>query len=374
MAMRYGRTLCFLTVAVLLSLTAAAQNALPGDVQADSRNRLPLVPGATHGVAGIRQHGSGVNVRWQSTLGRALTELAILTAARDHDQPYEWSLHEMEAVAVGLDPAVIDLVRHRRPLTGAGEKEAIVIESGREIFKTHTLSSGTYARALKILGKSNLVDIVDLMANYTATATRLTAVNQQMPPGWKQFLPLPFTPPNDIHPDSMSRLPLVRAQGTAPAATPSLYSRNLAPEGTGPGHIGRHRGSLKSLEANVGRRIIDLAILLTAREHDAQYDWTINELAAIKNGLEPAVIDVARRRRPATGLGDKERALADFARELFGTHTVGAQTYARALKIFGETNLVDLIDVMAQHAGDEVILAAFDQHLPAGQKPLLPIP
>ncbi len=67
------------------------------------------------GPAAIRLHGSGVNVRWASPLGRQLTELAILTTAREHDQPYEWSLHEMEAVAVGLDPAVIDIVRHRRP-------------------------------------------------------------------------------------------------------------------------------------------------------------------------------------------------------------------------------------------------------------------
>jgi hypothetical protein len=29
---------------------------------------------------------------------------------------------------------------------------------------------------------------------------------------------------------------------------------------------------------------------------------------------------------------------------------------------------------MAQHAGDGALLTAFDQHLPAGQKPLLPIP
>jgi hypothetical protein len=211
------------------------------------------------------------------------------------------------------------------------------------------------------------------MATYTATATRLTAFNQQMPPGWKQFLPLPFSPPSDIHPDSRSRLPLLRSPAPAAAATPSRYGRNLAPEGTGPAQIRRHVGSLASLERNVGRRLIDLAILVTAREHDAQFDWTVGELAAVRNGLAPATIDVVRHRGSTTGLPDKEGALVEFARELFGKHVVGAQTYARALTLFGETNLVDLVEVMAQHAGDDVILAAFDQQLPAGQKPLLPI-
>src|SRR5262249_39655316 len=58
-----------------------------------------------------------------------------------------------------------------------------------------------------------------LMADYSTTSATLTAFNQQLPPGWKQFLPLPFTPPNDIQPDSRNRLPLVKdaAPGLAPA-------------------------------------------------------------------------------------------------------------------------------------------------------------
>src|SRR5206468_7259886 len=91
------------------------------------------------------------------------TELAILTSAREHDQPYEWSLHEMEGIAVGLGPIVIDVVRHRKPLAGTGEKESAIIQMGREIFGSHKLSSATYSRNLKLFGERDLVDIVDLM-------------------------------------------------------------------------------------------------------------------------------------------------------------------------------------------------------------------
>ena len=346
------------------------EGALPADVHPDSRNRLPLVKPDVQGLAAIRLHASGANVRWASSLGRSLTELAILTTAREHDQPYEWSLHEMEAVAVGLDPAVIDLVRHRRPLSGAPEKEAAIVQVGRELGGTHALSSDTYSRALNTLGKGNLVDIVELMATYTATAARLSAFNQQMPPGWKQFLPLPFTPAADIHEDSRSRLPLMRSPNQPAQA--NLYARGLAPEGTGPGHIARHGAGLASLEASRGRRLTSLAVLVTAREHDSQYDWTLNEPGAIKEGLEPALIDVVRHRRPLDGVAQQESMLIQFGRELFGSHSVNAQTYAAALKIFGERDLVDFVALMAQHSADAVMLAAFDQHLPAGQKPLLP--
>jgi len=371
----------------------SGQATLPKDVDPGTRSRLPVLnrqdldergkkaydaavansPSGPQGAAAIRLHQSGVDVRWESPLGRALTELAIIATAREHDQPYEWSLHEMEAVAVGLDPVVIDVIRHKKPLTGVSDREAAIIQMAREIFGKHKLSPETYARALKLLGKSNLVDVVSLMAQYAATATRLSAFNQQMPPGWKQFLPLPFTPPGDIHPDSRSRLPLIRTQ--TPAALPRLYSRGLAPEGTGPGQIGRHAGGIKSLEASVGRRLMSVAILVTAREHDEQYDWTTSELAARKDGLEPAIIDVIRARKPLGGLGEKETTIVQFGRELFGRHHVSAETYARALKIFGERDLVDFVGLMAEHANNAAMLTAFDQHLPAGQEPLLlPMP
>ena len=112
------------------------EGALPEDIDPDSRNRLPVrgfnSPGGPTGAASIRLHGSdAVSLRWDTPLGRPLLELAILTTVREHDQPYEWSLHEMEAVAVGLDPNVIDIVRHRRPLTvGLGDKEALIIQLG----------------------------------------------------------------------------------------------------------------------------------------------------------------------------------------------------------------------------------------------------
>ncbi len=349
----------------------SAEAALPPDVNPDSRNRLPPIDRDVEGAAAIRLHASGVAVRWESPLGRALTELAILTTAREHDQPYEWSLHEMEALAVGLDPATIDLVRDRRPVAGLAEEETVIIRMGREIFRTHELSSDTYARALEVLGRSNLVDVVTLMGSYAATAGRLTAFNQHMPPGWKQFLPLPFALPDDIHPDSRSRLPLIRSETSNPQS--NLYGRQLAPEGTGPGHIRRHGAGVASLEAGVGRRMRGLAALVTAREYDAQYDWTMTEAEALGDGLDPAIIDVVRHRGALTGLADRERTLIQFGRELFATRNVRPDTYARALKTFGERDLVGIVDLMAQHVADAVLLAAFDQHLPAGRQPLLPI-
>jgi hypothetical protein len=159
------------------------EDALANDVYPESRNRLPLIKlenlnekgrkgfdaaaASFAGVPGmglrIRLHGNPTNnVQMESPVGHALMQLAILTTAREHDQPYEWSLHEMQAVAVGLDPGVINIVRLRKPFAKLSEKEGLIIKMSREIFSAHKLDAGTYVRALSLFGKSNLVDIISL--------------------------------------------------------------------------------------------------------------------------------------------------------------------------------------------------------------------
>ena len=202
------------------------------------------------------------------------------------------------------------------------------------------------------------------MSDYAGVCATLTAFNQQMPPGFKQFLPLPFTPPDDIQQDSRNRLALLPP---VPYNATVLYTRPMVPEGTGPGQIRRHGGGLKSLQASVARRDIDLAILISAREHDSDYDWTMNEQEARKDGLDASAIDVIREHKPTTGLAEKASVMIEFGCELFSKHTVGAATYARIVKVFGERDLVDLVAVMDQHASEATMLAAFDQHLPVGQ-------
>jgi 4-carboxymuconolactone decarboxylase len=379
----------------------AADGALAPDVNPDTRNRLPPIRreelndqmqkaydaavaaapgGKPEGAAAIRLHRSGVDVRWDARIGRRLSELSIIVMAREFDQPYEWSLHEMEAVSVGLEPAIVDVVRNRKPLTGVGEKEATIIQLGREIGK-YKVSPATYARALTLFGKTDLVDMADLMSNYAGTAVNLTAANQWMPPQMKQFLPLPFAMPTDILPDSRSRIPVAnpaRPQqanaGGGEGANAGLYRRTLAPPPTGPGSMGRFAAGLRSLDASQGKPIVALAALIAARLHDQQYDWTMSELTAVRDGLAPATIDAVRRNAGTTGLSAKEAVLIQFGRELLGQHNVTAETYARAKTTFGQQDLSDLVvNVMAPHTREDVLLTVFDQQLPAGQTPLLPL-
>ncbi len=371
---------------------SANADVLPKDVYPDSRNRLPLVKredlneerkkayyaafattnsiAALQGDAGIRLHSVTDNVRFESPLGRRLTELAIITAAREAEQNFEWTLHAEEALRQGLEMSIVDIVRYKKSVTGLGDKETAIITVVREMAQKHNVSSATFAQALKALGKSNLVDMVVTMAR-RANQTPLIWVDQHLPLDWNELAPMPITfikSPPDIFPDSRSRLRQMKGQ------RPGTPGRTLAPYGTGPGQIQLHGGGGKFLEANIGRRLMELAILVTARELDQQVEWTLHELEALKQGLEPAIIDIVRYRKPLTGLGEREAAIIQAGRELIGKHHVSPETYAHAVKLFGERDALDLANLMGEHAETNGILTVFNQQLPAGQKPLLPIP
>jgi 4-carboxymuconolactone decarboxylase len=186
----------------------------------DSRSRLPLIKreeldaqGQTlydeavgdqrslvglQGPGGIRLHsprltahtrGAGLYLRFEAGLDRRLLELTILVTAREMDQHFEWHAHEPAALRAGLEPAIIDVVRHRKPLEGIGEKEAALIRLGREAIGKHKVASETFDAALRLFGKDELLHYVSLMGNYSATAILLTVFDQQLPEGKTSTLP-----------------------------------------------------------------------------------------------------------------------------------------------------------------------------------------
>jgi 4-carboxymuconolactone decarboxylase len=90
-------------------------------------------------------------------------------------------------------------------------------------------------------------------------------------------------------------------------------------------------------------RINEFAILVTAREWDADYEWYAHYPLALKAGLEPAVAaDLAQGRRPRRMAAD-EAAVYDFMAELRRARRVGDARYAAVHRLFGDKGVVDLV-------------------------------
>ena len=192
--------------------------------------------------------------------------------------------------------------------------------------------------------------------------------------------------PGDVHPESLSRLPPVTRdemdeQGQAFYDTVTgPHSRTLAGL-QGPSGIWLHSPALGArvravnqylrFEATLERRLTELAILVTARELDNQFEWTAHEPAALKEGLDPTIIEVVKHRKPVSGLGTKEALIISLGRALFRERKVDSETFAQAVEVFGSRGVVELAALMGNYAGTAIMLNMVDQQLHAGQTPLL---
>jgi len=202
-------------------------------------------------------------------------------------------------------------------------------------------------------------------------------------------VPTMTTLPKDIYPESRSRLPLPKRE-TLDEQGKRVYDSVLDPKRPtlagfqGPAGIWLHSPRVGEPIREVNRilrtevplepRLRELAILVTAREADSQFEWTAHEPVALKEGLDPKILDAVKFRRVVSGAPEKEAAIIAFGRELFRDRKVRSETYAEMVRLFGQTAVVNLTALMANYAFTAVMLTAFDQQLHEGRKPLLPFP
>ncbi len=200
--------------------------------------------------------------------------------------------------------------------------------------------------------------------------------------------------PNDIFTDSLARLPQVQ-RGDLDSVGKAAFDTYVRP-GTGyetglRGPIGVWMNSPELAQAlfdvrqrvrygsDRDQRLTELAIISTAREINNQYEYTAHEPLARTAGLEQEIIDIVRYRKPIDGggnidgLGETEKVIIQFAREVISEEKVSSETFARALAIFGDEGVMDLTGLIGYYSFVAITLKAFDVQRPADSELLLPI-
>jgi 4-carboxymuconolactone decarboxylase len=198
------------------------------------------------------------------------------------------------------------------------------------------------------------------------------------------FAALPLVPqnqnslPRDIHPTTLSRLPPVTAGDLDEDAQRLLAARTNYTPAPGPTHVTVYSprdldlGIPSGEKSPVGPRYFQLAVLITAREIDQQYEWSSHEPAGRRQGLEQAVIDVVKYNRDVAGLSDKDATLITFGRALFREHRVSSELWAKMVSHFGRQRTVQIMMIMGDYFRVGFMLNAVDQHLPPTREALLP--
>lgn len=107
-------------------------------------------------------------------------------------------------------------------------------------------------------------------------------------------------------------------------------------------------------------RLSEFAILLTARQWRAPYEWHAHAAIAEQAGVRPRTIEAVRAGRVPTTAAKDERAMYDFVSELYATRRVSTPTYKRLHTVLGDTGMVDLVAVLGYYALVAMMLDVFE--------------
>jgi 4-carboxymuconolactone decarboxylase len=185
--------------------------------------------------------------------------------------------------------------------------------------------------------------------------------------------------PPDIHPVTLSRLPPVTPADLDEEGQRLLAARPDFTAGPGPTHVTiyspreRDLGIPTGETSPVGPRLFQLAVLITAREIDQQYEWSAHEPAGLRQGLEQSVIDVVKYDRDVAGLAEKDATLITFGRALFREHRISSELWASMVELFGRQHTVQLMAIMGEYHRVGLMLNAIDQRQPPDRPALLPM-
>jgi len=344
-------------------------------------------------------------LRNESTLGPRLFEFLSLIAAREMDLTYEWSAHEGNALRVGLEPAVIEVVRMSEPVSGLSDYDALIINFGRQLFRNRHVDSGTFAALVGRLGRQKTFDAIMALTYHALAGVIQRAVNLRPPAGWDpadlpavasvgtptgrpgEFVelgPRPLLPP-DVQEDSYYRFPLLRREELNPRGREVFdrfveTGRDAAPRGpvgmtfNSPELVEpiQQLNTLLRVNGVLNRRMTEIVITATGREMNSQYQWIVHGAAAERAGAGHEVLEAIRNDEDLSGLDNRDAIVIAFTRELFREGTVRSETFAAAVNLFGAQGTVEIAELIGDYLMITTVYNALGVRLRPDQEPTLP--
>ena len=132
------------------------------------------------------------------------------------------------------------------------------------------------------------------------------------------------------------------------------------------GDAAQQLGAQIRFHSSLPDRLKELAIIITGRAWNAQYEWYAHKRYALQAGVAQSTVDaIAQGKRPPSMSAD-EAIVFNFCHELIETKQVSDQTFAAAKNRLGERGVVDLIGVVGYYHLVSMLLNVDRYPLPAG--------
>ena len=131
----------------------------------------------------------GEFLRYHTSLGAPLSELAIIVVARFWDSDFEWYQHSRIALKSGVPAEIVAAISANQRPSSLDARQAAVYEFTLALLETHRVPDEVYDRARSLLGVTGVVELTGLIGYYTFIAFTLNAHEVPMPPGVGPQLP-----------------------------------------------------------------------------------------------------------------------------------------------------------------------------------------
>ena len=117
-------------------------------------------------------------------------------------------------------------------------------------------------------------------------------------------------------------------------------------------------GSLLRYRTGLPPRLSEIAILITAKYWNAEYEWSVHEGEARKAGVTHEVIrGIASGVRPP--LAGDDAVIYDFATSFYANRDVPDPVFALAVERFGQKTVVELSSILGYYSMLAIVMGIF---------------
>ena len=132
-------------------------------------------------VAGRTAH-LGAQLRFSAGIPKDVTELVIITTAREMDCGFEWGAHVIRARQAGVREAAITAIRERKAPAGLTSDEAQVVGYIQALLRRHRVEQAAYEGMVARFGVPGLIDLTATAGYYAMLACTMNAFEMEPAP------------------------------------------------------------------------------------------------------------------------------------------------------------------------------------------------
>ena len=131
----------------------------------------------------------GEYLRYRSSIGQRLSELAICITARQWSQQVEWAIHAPIAEREGISPEALNDIAHgRRPLALKSD-ESLVYEFCAELHQNKGICDATWDAAKDAWGEQGVIDLIGVIGYYSFLSMVMNSARTAVPSSLATPLP-----------------------------------------------------------------------------------------------------------------------------------------------------------------------------------------